>query len=73
MKLLKEFRELKPPEFTGNDEPKVASEWLARMEDIWWTLPVDKETKVTLIVGKLRESARTWWEMGIQDQAAGMT
>uniref|UniRef100_A0A5B6ZSV1 CCHC-type domain-containing protein n=1 Tax=Davidia involucrata TaxID=16924 RepID=A0A5B6ZSV1_DAVIN len=58
-----EFQRLKPPTFSGEPDPLIAEEWLARVTKILDTLQiVEDNLRVSFAVLQLQGDASKWWE-----------
>ena len=61
--LIREFKKMKPPRFSGGIEPMKAEAWVLEMEKLFEIFPSTDAQKVTLAAFTLDDDARRWWMM----------
>ncbi|XP_048128976.1 uncharacterized protein LOC125312931 [Rhodamnia argentea] len=60
-KLVEQFLKLKPPQFTGSEDPEAATQWIEGLGKVFNLLRCSNEDKVILAVYQLEGNAITWW------------
>ncbi|KAF5931542.1 hypothetical protein HYC85_027713 [Camellia sinensis] len=61
--LIREFKKMKPPRFSGGIEPMKADAWVLEMEKLFEIFPSTDTQKVTLAAFTFDDDARRWWMM----------
>ena len=56
-----DFRRLNPKEFSGNETPLEADQWLADMVNLLEAAKVPEADRVTVVRVQLTDITRTWW------------
>ena len=61
--VVKQFRDLCPPDFDGSPNPLVAENWILELEKIFLLTDVSETQKVVCASFMLKEGASHWWDM----------
>ena len=61
--VVKQFRDLCPPEYDGSPNPLVAENWIHELEKIFLLTDISETQKVVCASFMLKEGASHWWDM----------
>ncbi|KAK8951418.1 hypothetical protein KSP39_PZI003909 [Platanthera zijinensis] len=70
---LRNFRELQPSNYSGDETPMDTDDWIANTRDLLNVLKCPENKKVPLAVFLLRGEAKVWWDKYRADDLAGRT
>ncbi|KAK8928677.1 hypothetical protein KSP39_PZI017096 [Platanthera zijinensis] len=68
---LRNFRELQPSNYSGDEIPMDTDDWIANTRDLLNVLECPENKKVPLAVFLLRGEAKVWWDKYRADDPAG--
>ncbi|KAK8931451.1 hypothetical protein KSP39_PZI016502 [Platanthera zijinensis] len=70
---LRNFRELQPSNYSGDETPMDTDDWIANTRDLLNVLECPENKKVPLAAFLLRGEAKVWWDKYRTDDPAGRT
>ncbi|WVZ83110.1 hypothetical protein U9M48_030287 [Paspalum notatum var. saurae] len=70
---MSEFLRLKPPSFSGSQDPMEAEDWMRTIERKLELLNCDEQTKIALATHQLSGTALAWWEIVKAPHKNGIT
>ncbi|PKA53926.1 hypothetical protein AXF42_Ash011406 [Apostasia shenzhenica] len=70
-RVLKMFKDMRPPYFDGKADPFIAEDWLEEIENIFEAMECPDEKKVILATTAMRKDAQYWWKSECRTRFAG--